>query len=436
MSEAVRLAAARAYDAVDLPPPQVVLATSPWDGAMLALQLQQRALEMAWGAWCDAAGGIEGPFTLDDLKVSLDGVGAHIFGAAAWREVTDRLDSELDPVRTAARRAEVERAARRQLPEVESRIAREVRDAALGVLFPDTRRQIVAQLEARGSTCTSDDVAAVVYERLGSYSREWKIRDGRNELWIESARALVRRPGASVLPEMRTWPRAIADGTRPFESARLGERVLALQVEALTAPVRDVLIPRSDVIRRGTWRMLHPVLEQSVRPACADPASAVYWWAFQDALVVAPPPVRYACDADGRLHSPDAMAITYPDGWGLFAWRGVRVEADAILHPETLTAERVLGERNIEVRRALIEIVGREALLTQANARVVDDDACGTLLALDVPRDEAIFALRVTCPSTGNVYFLRVPPGIRRAHHARAWTFDELPANFAPLVET
>jgi hypothetical protein len=122
-------------------------------------------------------------------------------------------------------------------------------------------------------------------------------------------------------------------------------------------------------------------------------------------------------------------------------WRGVAVTSRIAFEPHTLTVEEILGERNAEVRRVMIERVGLERFLSEAKAEVLheDTDPGGPrrLLRIALPNDEDLVCVSVNCPSTARHYLIRVPPKISTCHAAVAWTagFDD-PADYAPLVET
>lgn len=122
-------------------------------------------------------------------------------------------------------------------------------------------------------------------------------------------------------------------------------------------------------------------------------------------------------------------------------WRGVRIDAQIAFFPETLTATQILTERNAEVRRVMIERLGVERFLQDAQAEVLDEDrdAGGQrqLLRVPLPEDEPLVCVSVRCPSTARHYLIRVPPTMRRCHDAVAWTagFDD-PADYRPVVET
>ena len=53
-----------------------------------------------------------------------------------------------------------------------------------------------------------------------------------------------------------------------------------------------------------------------------------------------------------------------------------------------------------------------------------------------MPRGEPAVIVRVTCPSTGGEYRLRVPPTMQTCAAAVAWTFRKEAKEYAPTVET
>jgi hypothetical protein len=122
-------------------------------------------------------------------------------------------------------------------------------------------------------------------------------------------------------------------------------------------------------------------------------------------------------------------------------WRGVPVNERVAFRPETITVAEVLGERNAELRRVLLERFGFERFMAEAGATEIDRDrdAGGErrLLRVAMDDDEDLVCVSVVCPSTGRRYLLRVPPTMKTCRQAVAWTagFDE-PDQYAPLVET
>jgi len=169
--------------------------------------------------------------------------------------------------------------------------------------------------------------------------------------------------------------------------------------------------------------------------------SAGWWWPFAGAVVLTERPVHLARDARGRLHCVDRAAIEYSDGWGVYAWHGVRVPERVIKAPETITAAEIDGEQNAEVRRVMAERYGLARYLADSGAKQIHCDSAGTLYRKDLPGDEPIVMVKVrnsTPEPDGSVkdYMLRVPPTIKTARAAVAWTFGVEAKDYRPAIET
>ena len=122
-------------------------------------------------------------------------------------------------------------------------------------------------------------------------------------------------------------------------------------------------------------------------------------------------------------------------------WRGVPVNAQIAFFPETLKGADILGERNVELRRVMIERVGFDKFIREVEAEVIDRDRDRggerRLLRVPLANDEPIVLVSVFCPSTERQYLVRVPPSTRTCRQAVAWTagFDD-PDEYAPVQET
>ena len=141
-------------------------------------------------------------------------------------------------------------------------------------------------------------------------------------------------------------------------------------------------------------------------------------------------------DDDGRLHNADGPALLYPDGWGIWAWHGVRVPQDLIEGPGW-TTDQIMREPNAEVRRAAIERMGWSAFVAAAGLRQVgetvpDPGNPGHDLALfDLPEqifDEPVRVLLCTNGSTERDgtrrrFGLTVPAEIASPLDAAGWTY-------------
>jgi len=122
-------------------------------------------------------------------------------------------------------------------------------------------------------------------------------------------------------------------------------------------------------------------------------------------------------------------------------WRGVPIDERIAFHPESITVEELLAERNVELRRVLLERMGYERFAQQAAAEVLDRDRDPggerRLLRIPLPEDEDLVCVSVICPSTDRQYVIRVPPTMRTCRQAVAWIagYDN-PDDYHPVVET
>jgi hypothetical protein len=100
--------------------------------------------------------------------------------------------------------------------------------------------------------------------------------------------------------------------------------------------------------------------------------------------------------------------------------------------PEKWDGHEVLKIENAQLRCSLLNRMGYDRLLEKTGAKQIDEsEADGQLLEIDTSVQEGRFdsadrimrLLKVTCPSTSQVYVLRVPPDIDSCQRARQWTF-------------
>jgi hypothetical protein len=162
-----------------------------------------------------------------------------------------------------------------------------------------------------------------------------------------------------------------------------------------------------------------------------------YWLGAEVALIVRRP--RLLCrDAQGRLHSETGQCLTYHDGWGFYAWHGVRVPERVILSPETLTREDFLHEQNVEKRRVIQERMGSR-FVPELGGVMLDSSPRGMLYEVKLPDDDPERVTRyvqVQDASAERQYFVRVPPTIQTAAEAVAWSFHMAVEAYSPVHET
>lgn len=152
-------------------------------------------------------------------------------------------------------------------------------------------------------------------------------------------------------------------------------------------------------------------------------------------------PTKAALDDQRRLHCTDGPCIQFADGTGAFAMQGIPVGSNWILHPERLSALEIDATPNIEQRRVLIDLFGTARYIQESGAEIIDQDDVGILYRKRMTRDEAIVMVRVknSTPEpdgTFREYFLRVPPTMRTAREAVAWTFSMESHEYRPEKQT
>jgi len=166
-----------------------------------------------------------------------------------------------------------------------------------------------------------------------------------------------------------------------------------------------------------------------------------WWWPFKHAVIITSRPTFLSRDAQFRLHNETGQALSYPDGWGVWVWHGVRVPANVILQPNSITTSEINDEKNIEVRRVMIERYGTARYLCDTNATILSTDECGTLYCKEMTDDESIVMVHVInstpeLDGSKKEYFLRVPPDITTAREAVAWSFGLKAEDYVPKTET
>lgn len=135
----------------------------------------------------------------------------------------------------------------------------------------------------------------------------------------------------------------------------------------------------------------------------------------------------------GRVQNRQRQDKWLENGKEMYYLSGVKVsqrlyEGD----PNTWQPREVLSVPNTQLRCSLLNRMGYDRLLEKMRHRVIDQaDDGGQLLEIDTAisdhspsgLDKTMRLLKVVCPSTSQVYVLRVPPQTKTYDNARQWTF-------------
>jgi len=123
--------------------------------------------------------------------------------------------------------------------------------------------------------------------------------------------------------------------------------------------------------------------------------------------------------------------------------------------PEDVTVEEILDENNTEIRRAMLELQGFEVFMARCEAKgmvkIVDqdkDEKVGTLIQISLPKlgfgrvsqkdmldINRVMMLKVKDGTLPKHYVLRVPPNMKTARQANAWTWSKTAEEYAPSIE-
>ncbi|MES2055779.1 MAG: hypothetical protein V4564_07575, partial [Pseudomonadota bacterium] len=141
-------------------------------------------------------------------------------------------------------------------------------------------------------------------------------------------------------------------------------------------------------------------------------------------------------DKNRRIHCENGPAISYPDGWSVYAWHGTRIPAEWIENKASLTPQIALAQANVEQRRAACEILGWATILKQLGAKTIDrdeDPEIGELIEVDLPDAGKERFIRVLC-GTRREFAIPVPSTTKTALEGNAWTYD-IPASLLSTKE-
>lgn len=129
-----------------------------------------------------------------------------------------------------------------------------------------------------------------------------------------------------------------------------------------------------------------------------------------------------------RPHRSEGPAVICDDR-ELYFWRGWQVSERTIT--ATPTADRILSEGNQTEREVLIQRMGVENFVNEAELQAADSYRSCTLLVVNTAETRGRYRnepwtteplplafLKVVCPSTQKTYFLRVEPDVANAKQA------------------
>ncbi|WP_293123002.1 DUF6745 domain-containing protein [Microcoleus sp. bin38.metabat.b11b12b14.051] len=165
---------------------------------------------------------------------------------------------------------------------------------------------------------------------------------------------------------------------------------------------------------------------------CLKQIVAKCGWIFplDDICIVCDRPSALRLDSEYRLHAEGEAALEFADGYKIYSYHGVTLpEKYGQIHPDRWESTWILEEKNAELRRVLIQGIGYDKICCELQAAELDSWQEYTLLQIDNADVEPIYLLKMTCPSTGFIHALRVPPNMTSAREAIRWVNWDIDAD-------
>ncbi len=157
----------------------------------------------------------------------------------------------------------------------------------------------------------------------------------------------------------------------------------------------------------------------------------------------------------GRPHCIDGLAIGYPDGWGVYALNGVRMEGWHVLTSiEKLDPRKILEVKNVEQRKELVRRMGIERFIQGCGAKSLEKKAAQELPfvvpaiyrdvydfyeLLDVslgPEIPHARFLKMWNPSIGAWHVEGVAPQCQTVQQAHNWRAGNIEQEWKPAILT
>lgn len=282
-------------------------------------------------------------------------------------------------------------------------------------------------------------------------ARERAARQIRNLLGAQARRALLDEPRSTtdnLMVEVVLAVARQARRTHPRVTRRIGRFVAALA--RFRRPSRGwASFSRSSIggLELGwlwPWEFLHARLgvdlSQQGLGGLHLLASSMGWMLpHQQICWLSERPTTLSQDIRGRLHGTRGPALAYGDGFRHYAWKGIEVPQDFIEDREGITLEAIDHEPDPILRRTMIDIITPQRFVAMGGAIRASQDDTGVLWRRTWWTGDSWAAVEVvngTRQPDGSRehYYLQVPPELRTAREAVAWTYGMSEQRYSDLV--
>jgi len=156
---------------------------------------------------------------------------------------------------------------------------------------------------------------------------------------------------------------------------------------------------------------------------------------LDELCIVCQPPTVIKKNSNG-LHCSDGPALSYNGENEIYALNGVSMPKEYVLtSAENISAETVMKEINVEIRRELLRKVGIERLLNDLPHKILDNVGNYQLYSLDLSDElKNCKYLKMVNPSVGCFHLEGLDPSINTVEEALKWRNNNMFVNAEVLT--
>ena len=165
---------------------------------------------------------------------------------------------------------------------------------------------------------------------------------------------------------------------------------------------------------------------------------------YPGAAFISDRPDRISFDHMRRLHADDGPALRWRDGYGIYAWHGMRIPGELIEKRHEMTPKSITAISNAEHRRAAMEIYahvhGPNKFVKDLGATIVSSDKCHgrprRLYRLGDQQWVHVINGSKEPDGTRREFLLGVPGDVTTPHEAVAWSYGRPHGKYKEAVRT
>ena len=304
------------------------------------------------------------------------------------------------------------------------------------------RRRDMRSAADAGASVKAQVVDAVV-RGVGRAVELSTSRSFRSRLWSEARLSLPSTLSRAVLEAVNTATRT---GAR--HQARLWRRNLLQWLRRQPSPKRELPFEEAAFSSHdGPPLAIYQCLQESCGLTSETAAvmgllkvaSSTGWIVpYENFCWASERPDVLKTDDQGRLHSAEGPALQFADGWAYYSWKGVRIPSWMIEDKDLITVALVNRERDPVLRRCMIDIMTPQHYIAASDAVCISRDDAGSLWVKTWQHWDSWAAVEVVNATpepdgSHRHYVLQVPPTMRTAREAVAWTYGLTDQEYARL---